>query len=827
MHIKSYGRARSIIRFLHLEATLYILLHTIHKRKMKLIRFYIVIVFISFFALPSHAVLQEDSLKNSLAVLRHELISYHYQLNERLNETKLMNSRITEQIQGITQNSAQISLMLYSQKAENVFDLTYACHQATELYKSFEEKTRPFHSLIEQSNQDIARYDSLINALSTMYTTGMNQQEMTDRNVCLTLAVSIKRMLIENNQNFQEFIQYYKYSHQQLKALNDYAQKRYQVIQSDIFEDSGENYFRFLSHIRYYIMQMSTAITEKYVPQQKVRSQWDARWIYLLLSMVLFYGLLAVLVNYLSIKYLLPHLFKLEKFKKRRETILSKRTCIIMNGSVITFGIALLLIRFTASSNFVYMTTGLLLEFTWLLAVILGSLYLRVNAEQLQSTYRIYYPIAFMAFVVIAFRIVLIPNVFVNFLLPPLLLLCTLWQARVLKKRKQSIMKYDMYLGYITLLVFVFSTITSWFGYTLLSVLLIIWWMIQQACILTIACVHDYLAHYREVHHLKEKPVNKVWMFRLLYFVLLPSAMTISFIISIYWAADVFNLSELTWKIYITYLIDTDNFKLSIFAVTLVVVLWYIFNYVNHTAKAIIRLILQQRDPTTAASRGIMVINVVQIIIWGTWLMIALALFKVNNTWLVVVSGGLSTGIGFAMKDILENIYYGVSLMAGRIKIGDYIVCDGIRGKVSSISYTSTMLEATDGSVIAFQNSQLFTKNYKNMTKNHGYELDILEVGVAYGTNIKECQRLLIDAIMKLPCIYKKKGVKVVLKSFDDSAITLKVLVWVNVLTQYGDDGTVMECIYQTLTDNHIEIPFPQREVKILNQIASENEKGK
>lgn len=68
---------------------------------------------------------------------------------------------------------------------------------------------------------------------------------------------------------------------------------------------------------------------------------------------------------------------------------------------------------------------------------------------------------------------------------------------------------------------------------------------------------------------------------------------------------------------------------------------------------------------------------------------------------------------------------------------------------------------------------------------------------------------------------------KVVLKSFDDSAITLKVLVWVNVLTQYGDDGTVMECIYQTLADNHIEIPFPQREVKILNQTTSENEKDK
>ena len=91
----------------------------------------------------------------------------------------------------------------------------------------------------------------------------------------------------------------------------------------------------------------------------------------------------------------------------------------------------------------------------------------------------------------------------------------------------------------------------------------------------------------------------------------------------------------------------------------------------------------------------------------------SLSIFEISSTWLVVVSGGLSTGIGFAMKDILENIYYGISLMAGRIKIGDYIICDGIRGKVSSINYTSTVIDALDGSTIAFQNSQLFTKNYK------------------------------------------------------------------------------------------------------------------
>ena len=132
------------------------------------------------------------------------------------------------------------------------------------------------------------------------------------------------------------------------------------------------------------------------------------------------------------------------------------------------------------------------------------------------------------------------------------------------------------------------------------------------------------------------------------------------------------------------------------------------------------------------------------------------------------------------------------------------------------------MLEATDGSVIAFQNSQLFSKNYKNMTKNHGYELDILEVGIAYGSNVKEVKKILTDALMKLDCIYREKGVKIVLKSFDDNCITLKVLVWVNVLTQYADDGKIMECIYDTLNEHNIEIPFPQREITIKTASTAE-----
>ena len=782
----------------------------------KKIFFITILLFI--ITLPASAVLQEDSLKNSLSVLRHELIAQHLEQTKQLNNSKFISEQVMNQLKEIGEHSAQVSLMLYSQKTDNIFDLTYACQEATELWKDFQSKSRPFHDLITESKEEIARYDSLINVLSTMYTFGMTDKMKTDRNVCLTLAISIRRMLQERNDSYQEYIQYYQYNQQQLQSLDTYAQKRYEEIQTSIFTNSGVNYFKFLRNAPTLISQMSSNLSEKYTPQRVVQSQWDVRWLITLFSMILIYGLVAILFNYLSIRFLVTKVMKTNRFEQQNRAFLAKRTCIIMVTSIITFSIILVIIKILSPSNFVHMACNLLLEYTWLLTVIFASLLLRVSGAQTHNTYRIYYPLIFVGFTVITFRIVMLPSSIVTLVYPPLLLLNALWQARMIYKHRLQIPKYDLYLAYLSLTVFVFSLVSSIIGYTMLGVQAFIWWMMQLACILTIAFFHDYLDQYRERHPEKKLSIVKTWIIRFIYNVFIPSSLVSSFIISIYWAADVFNLSDITWRLFRANFIDSDKFKISIYSIAVVTILWFIFNYLNHTIRDAIKEFLKKSDPTTAAARSTMFINVLQVVVWGAWLLTTLSIFQISNTWLVVVTGGLSTGIGFAMKDILENIYYGISLMTGRIKIGDYIVCDGIRGRVSSISYTSTMLEALDGSIIAFQNSQLFTKNYKNMTKNHGYELDILEVGVAYGSNINEVKKMLIDAITALDITYKEKKVMVLLKSFDDSCITLKVLVWVNVFTQGLDDSIIMECIYDTLNKNGIEIPFPQREITIKNQ---------
>lgn len=778
-------------------------------------RLYIIILLMVAFVLPSNAVLKEANLDTTLYMLRTELTNYHIDLEKQNQAAKAQQLAVIQELISIVKQADQNSIMLYSQRNGYIFDMTYACHEATEQFKKFKSKAVPFRQMIKKNNVEVARFDSLINYLYGMNTMFLSEEAQVNRNVDLTLAVNIRRQLVEKQKQLQAYVQAYDRTDRKLQALNDYANRRYEDIQNSIFNNGGDNYLRILRNFSMNYKEAKTSVTEKYKPVPGMMSQWDVRIIFILFGIIIFWGLISIFLNLFTIRIVITQLMKHGMFENKKESFMAKRPCLIMAMTVVTFAFILGIVRMAVTQNFVIMASQLLVEYSWLVGVILVSILLRVDNDKIKNTFRIYSPLMLVGFIVIVFRIILIPNDLVNLIFPPVLLLCALWQWNVIGRKHNQVLRTDKTYAFISLAVFGVSTIFAWTGFTLLAVQLIIWWTMQLTCVLTITCCEGWLSVYAKRKKLADKAITDKWLYRFIYKVLLPISGVLSFIISIYWAADVFNMSDTTWEIFNKDYIKTSNFTASLFSISEVACLYFLFNYINITSVDFMRHHFEKADPRSAASKIVMFKNVMQVIIWGIWLMIALNVFQVGKSWLLAIFAGLSTGLGFASKDILENIYYGVSLMMGRVKVGDYIICDGTRGKVSSISYTSTMLEATDGSVIAFQNSQLFSKNYKNMTKNHGYELDILEVGIAYGSNVKEVKQILIDALIKLDCIYQDKGVKVLLKSFDDSCITLRIVVWVNVLTQAIDDATIMECIYDTLNDHNIEIPFPQREITI------------
>ena len=775
-------------------------------------------VFTLAIVIEAGAVLKEKDLEQTLGILRTELKQYDSELDRRSTMRKDRTKRLIQQLMATMKRADQNALMLYSQQQDNVFDLTYACHEATQQYHNFHRQQLPFTSFLEKTEGEIARYDSLINHLQGIPTRMMTKYGADNRDSCLLIAQSIRGKLEDNANTLRRNIYLYTKAENRLSELNEYANKRYNEIQQSIFINGGDSYPTLIQNLSRRWTQISDNIRKKYSFSTNANSQWSPKWIFGMFLGIVFYVIVAIVLNLLFFKFALPNKFKTEEFKK-------KRVCIIMATTTVTFAILQGLVINNSSQNFLIMASSLLVEYAWLLGVILISLLMRVKGDQIKSAFRIYAPLIAVGFIVIGCRIILIPNELVNLTLPPILLLCALWQWSVIRRHNQNIPRSDIFYTYVSLIVFVASVVCSFIGYTLFAVQLIIWWIMQLTCILTITCISRYLEIYAKRKRLTLKPISQTWWYYLIEKVVMPVLGVLSIMLSIYWAAKVFNLTDMCIRIFFHPFINMVNAQgeptltVSIIKLTMVINSWFLFRYITKTILAFLKMHYEISDPSTAASREVMGKNVIQVLVWGVWLLFSLSLLNISLAWLLAISGGLSTGIGFASKDIIENIYYGASLMAGRIKVGDWIDVDGTMGKVVSISYTSTVVESIQGEVITFQNAQLFTKNYKNLTRNHGYVLTTIPFGVAYGSNLKEVTNMVEEAVNNMHNEYidQEKRAKCVATEMGDSSVNFKLAVWAEAPKRSYVISEVLKCIYDTLNEHNINIPFPQRDIHIVN----------
>jgi small-conductance mechanosensitive channel len=206
---------------------------------------------------------------------------------------------------------------------------------------------------------------------------------------------------------------------------------------------------------------------------------------------------------------------------------------------------------------------------------------------------------------------------------------------------------------------------------------------------------------------------------------------------------------------------------------------------------------------------------------WLMYLLVVFSVLHIPTTAITAITTGLAAGIGFALKDLINNFFYGIQLMAGRIRVGDKISCDGVRGIVKRVSYQTTQVEEEDGSVIAFTNTDLFSKQFRNLNSGKNYELIKMPVGVKYGTDVAFARKVILEALK--PLMVKDKagrdivdpnyGVDVRFDGFGDSSVDLVVVLYTTVETHYTFPSRAKEAIYNAFYENGIEIPFPQRDL--------------
>lgn len=847
---------------------------------MKRISLYCVLFLLAI--LPADAVLKERDLARTLGVLRAELEANYEKQQAFMARYEQQGAAQHQQLVWYMNQCEQIGLMLYSQSTDNTFDMAYACQQAVDLHRRLNDRSGgvlPYEKVIERMKGEIERYDALITSLKSMPpvdeedetllsesdsillsaidslqskmdsigTAGeampapplrgmavseaakqeplyLSGQQLLDREACLKYAQTLR----DNMQKFLESLEaessYYQSVKEKVHLLNSFAQSRYKMLQDNIFINGGSNYFAIIASFPRYWRQAQRAAETKYAPFPKKGrsySEWRGVPVLFISVFVLLYLSLSLGLTYVIMRWLLPRRWRGDEFKIRRRML----TNVI---GVALFAVIVMVVRSFVHRNFIQMSTELIINMAWLLEVIFLSLYIRLKGQQMLHAAQIYLPLMILASLVIMMRIVLLPNSLLNLLFPPLLLVFTLWQLWTVRRHKGELPLQDVIYSHLTTIVMLATCVTTWVGYTLLAVQILVWWTFQLAAITTITCFYDLMALYEDRHHIKEKDITQTWSFDLVNLTVVPIMAVGSVLLGIYWASQVFEMTSVCEKAFYTNFVNVpDLIQMSLFKLCLVAALWFIFRYLNYAIREFYAYFRQKAHPDDTMNITLAK-NVIAIITWGLYFIITLVILHVPKSGISIVTAGLMTGLGFAMQDLIENFFYGISLMAGRLRVGDYIECDGITGRVESITYQSVQVITADGCVIAFLNKTLFNKNFKNMTRNHSYELIKIPVGVAYGTDITLVRQLLTDALTPLcaatsattgePVADPDRPLSVVFSNFGDSSVDLFVCVWMRVEEKYALAARIKEAIYTTLNQNNIAIPFPQHDIHIIKE---------
>ncbi len=849
-----------------------------------------VIVALIAFALPSGAVFKEKDLPQTLSVLHFELRGSYLDL-QKMSQAAGRNVEAQHQrLVQLIEDCNELSLMLYSQQQDFTFDLTYALDEVTRQYISFGRNRMPYNEIITRFEVEIDRYDKLVQTLKNL-PPALKQEEITTvkvmegdslaievagvdslltvpsfieevsnpyildeegqalRDSCLRYATQIRDIYWEALMSVDEDNQHYKETDKHLKDAYDYAQQRYSQVQKKIFIDGQTPYHKIIKSFRFFLDRALKDCRDKYSTtsyRQRIVSEWRGPMVVGFTIIVLFFILVAAALSNILVRLLMRRIPYLQSQYFKDHKLL-----FILLASVVFFAIGLMVATFMSKdNNFFGMAAPLLAEFAWTLAAIFTSLLIRLRGEETKAALGAYSPIILMGLVIITFRILFVPNSLINIAFPPILLLVSIWQLVENITRGNALHVEDLRYSWISLVVLAVSTIISAFGYVMMGLLLVIWWIFQLTLIQTISAVFFLLDRYdaktiseRRLRYKKRHPgmplkhkgsyIEVTWAYDMVRMLLVPLAIAWSLPACIFMAADVFDLSGVCADFFFKSIISyEDIIDLSIFKALMTASLFFVFRFLSYLFRAIYRVnrikkasanlqegvVFKETDINFTLSD-----NIISLTCWALFAVIAFKMLKMPSKAITIISTGLATGIGFALKDVLNNFFYGIQLMSGRLRVGDTIECDGIRGKVDSMSYQSTQIVASDGSIIAFPNSSLFAKNFKNLTRNHAYQLLKVPVGVKYGSDIEQVREMLVDAVMGLQktdkfgsdLIQSKTGVVVRIDGFGDNSVDLVVQLHVIVEEYYSMAAAVREVVYNTLNANGIEIPFPQRDVYI------------
>lgn len=210
--------------------------------------------------------------------------------------------------------------------------------------------------------------------------------------------------------------------------------------------------------------------------------------------------------------------------------------------------------------------------------------------------------------------------------------------------------------------------------------------------------------------------------------------------------------------------------------------------------------------------------NVWSAVVVGGASFLLLAFWKVDVTPLLASAGVVGIVVGLAARDTIANLFGSLALyLDGTYRVGDYVVLDsGERGRVEDISVRSTVIRTRDDILVTVPNAVMNSAAVVNESTPRRKRRIRVPVGVAYGSDLDEVEGILLDVAGSTDSVLERPRPRVRFRAFGDSALEYELLCWVpNPALRARVTHALNRGIYDEFRDAGVEIPFPQRDVRV------------
>ena len=755
------------------------------------------------------AVVKEKNMDLTVKELHDDLQAYKANLEYNISRYEAQRSDYWSQMNKCMHECQEYSIVLYTQQGERLFGLSQACQNLEDLMEDFRKNQHPFDKWKTNFDTELERYGRLEELLGRIDTRSLTTKGEEARQQCVVICGEIKERLDELQKQIYANNEMYEAASTRMEEMAQYNASRFESIRHNVFMSGGDNFFSILGHLKSYFAKIKADFAEDtsgmFTGKSAVREN--------LIMLFTLAGILAfsIIVAILLMTVLLPQRF-------RREGILRKRRLIIAAIALTLFIIISLFACHTFMTGFIILpSVDLLFYGLVIIDVFLISAALRFGADESKSVMRCYLPILLTAFVFILERLLLVSNNVINLTIPPLLLLSFIWQLCELVRHGHFSDRFSSVTLWLTCVVTGLMCILSWAGYTFLALMLIIFWILLLTCLQAVTCM-NYLIKHADKRRTKGKKARMLWLNPSMEKLVLPLLSILSFAGSFLWAAKMFSMRSWAEGVLQNNLVSglvepTSTLKITISSILALVALAFIIVWAIYMVKTALKEIYKENYTTGAIP---LYITLGSMLAWFLFAVICVKIMGIDSKGLIAAMGGLGVGFGFALKDTINDLFCGLSLLMGRVHLHDYIECDGIRGRIVEVGIRTTTIDTMDGSMMSFLNSQLFAKNFKNLTKSHNWELAKIPVGVAYGTDVEKARKVISEALLPLQERLAYKDTQVQVADFGDSSVDLVVKAWVRSSDRLAIIPEIKEKIYTSFNAEGIEIPFPQRDIHII-----------